>query len=257
VIIIEELDRKADRYELETAIEAVSQWLSRDRKAILTGDFVLKDPELLSGLEAAHPIHRIALEPLDRNLLIKAIQLRLYHWLRQAGMGESDAAAAAAETAPEMFDPRLLGALVPPTRPPVATFREVFGLLQKMAVCLPLNTDACRFTPDTFREWSVTFARGRRWTAEQAGFVEALNHIIRDRAQQEAQWQALNTDEWAVLIPQNRLSNKEYEPEILMPLVRAGVLIPMGIPYSDPQQEKAICGPYLPSVHTFATALLS
>ena len=46
-------------------------------------------------------------------------------------LGEADANAEAHQAVDAMFEPELLAALLPATDPPVATFREVLGILQK------------------------------------------------------------------------------------------------------------------------------
>ncbi|HEX8597016.1 MAG TPA: hypothetical protein VF952_00685 [Chloroflexia bacterium] len=258
VLIIEELDRKKRHGYLLGALEAVVQWLHEDKKAILTGDYWLKAPEALKVLEDLRVEH-IPLEPLTKDLLLEAVELRLGHWLQSLGLvqGSKKAKKEASKVVQEMFDPKLLQVLVPRTDPPVATFREVLGLIKDLALSLPLDHEPCRFTVDTFREWDATYRRGRLWSDEQRFFVEALYQVIRDRAGDGSFWRPLDIDEWLEIIPEAEEFEDDLESEIIAPLARTGALVPMGIPYSDPAREKDFRPPYLPSVRTFAQALLS
>ena len=199
IIIVDDLDRKAEWPLIENAVAAVQTWLRDRRLAILIGDYSLQNQALLAGLPKPQ---RILLEPLTRDLLSEAIYARLYHWLRQKPLSRTEETAAAEADAAifSMFQEPVLDALLPPTDPQVATFRETFGMLQEMAELLPLTTQPCQFTPDTCRAWLKKATRLRERDPDRIAFVRGLHDAIRMRAQSRERWKPLDAGEWSVLL---------------------------------------------------------
>ncbi len=257
IAVVDELDRKARRPALEDAVRTLCNWISGDRVAILIGDFSLKDADLMKGLVEKVSLNYIKLDPLDRSLLCEAIRQRLFHWLCQppSNMEKPQAEEEANEAVSEMFAPELLDALLPHTKPQVATFREVLGLLQKMAEYLKLDTNPCCFTVDTYLDWIKHSPPSQQRNEKQAKFIEELHYEIRDRACRDEAWGSMDVSEWPWVSNLTMDKRAEYETEVLEPLARAQVLLPMGIPYSGPSRKRLV-GPYLPTVQTFLAALL-
>ena len=109
-----------------------------------------------------------------------------------------------------MFEPELLAALLPATDPPVATFREVLGILQKMAEFLPLDTRPCRFTPATYRAWQENSARYPERHKGRAEFVQRLSVAIRERAKEKEGevWKPKDADEWLTFLQMSPAPDK-------------------------------------------------
>ncbi len=254
ILIVEELDRKTELEPIESAVEAVARWLDENRSVILTGDFALRNPELLAAFAPKGGVRSVEMEPLDNRLLKRALYLRVYKGLRQKGLSDEDAHTQAGAGVDDMIAPELLAALLPRTEPPVATFREILRILQEMAKYLPLDTTQCRFSPDIYLEWSEREGRTRRRRGKTAEFVVQLHDEIRRRLEVGEPWRPLHLAEWPWLTRLTPEEQATYETEVMDVLVREKVLLPMGIPYAPPARRRTP-GPYVPTVLTFLAAI--
>lgn len=256
VLIVDDVDRKADAANVESAIRQVTDWLDHDRVAIVIGDYTVRNLQLVAPIAGKEAITYVPLEPLERPLLEKALTDRMAHQLG-VELGRPDAAAdITAEVQTQvatMFADDVLFSLLPPTDPPVANFRDVLGIVRTMAENLPLTSDPCVFTTNAYRKWK------RRKKIEgtddvQREFVEALHEMIRERARRRESWTPLRTEEW-MRVANVKGDPEEFRREALEPLALAQVLLPMGMPYSTKEHVK-FPSPYLPTITTFMAALL-
>jgi hypothetical protein len=247
MLVIDELDRKAQRDELLAAIETAKSWQREDRVLILTGDYSLKNDDLVSTVGELEPLE---LEPLDEVLLIRAMTARLAKALRQVDP-HGDVEAEAHEAAEGLFDPELLAVLLPPTDPPVATFREVLGIMQRFANVLSMDDEPCTFTPDMYRQ--VTGSEGtRRRPPAQVEFLESLYAEIRARRAAGEPFPQMEAPDFPwVDLDEEKV--EDYERTVVDALIRAKLLLPMGVPYAPPSQRRTP-GPYLPTVRAFLNA---
>jgi hypothetical protein len=250
LLAVDELDRKAKRDVLLRTIEAAARWQGEDgRIVILTGDYALKNEDLVSAIGEPETLD---LEPLDRVLLIRALAFRLAKALRQFYPNGEDLDAEALEAAESFFDPDLLSVLLPPTDPPVATFREVLGILQKMSQVLPMDRRPAVMTPETFQAAAAVEGTRRRPPA-QAEFLEALNVEIRSRRVTGTPFEPMLVHEYPWLSGMSDGDAAKYEGNVIDALIRAKLLLPMGVPYASPSYRRTP-GPYLPTVRAFLNA---
>jgi hypothetical protein len=257
VIIIDDLDRKIDLRKIENCIKQARDWIEgrQDKTAILIGDYTVRSLQLTESLAREKAISWVPLEPLEWPLLNAAIADRAAHHIAGAtkGLNAIDVLPAVREQVATMFSDELRYALLPPTDPSVANFRDIFGILQAMAEKLPLSSDPCGFSGETYRKWTKRY-RIEVSEQRQRKFLEQLHEIIVERAKRGEPWRALGVEEWSALMS-DRADPIEYLDEVLEPLARAQILLPMGIPYYPPER-RAYPPPYLPTVKTFMAALL-
>jgi hypothetical protein len=248
VLAVDELDRKAGKDDLLRTIEAAKKWQRDERILILTGDYTLRNEELTAVVGDQEPLE---LEPLDEVLLKKTMTARLEKSLRQI-YPDADVEDEAADAADRLIEPEMLRSVLPRTEPSVATFREVLGILQSLASLLPMDDQPCVFTAEMYREAASRDGNRRRPPA-QTEFVENLYAEIRRRQRTGEVMPQMQAGEFPWLAGMGEDEVPEYERKVIDPMIRAKLLLPMGVPYAPPSQRRTP-GPYLPSVRAFLSA---
>jgi hypothetical protein len=259
VLLIEELDRKLSWAQLTSALMAGVRWLEEQRHGavLLTGDRFLEHPfvaELLDRLDAERT--SVALDDLDRPLLVDAIRLRIEQQLQYLG---EQPLAAAAEAAERLLSDRWIAAgLLPPTSgQSVATFRDALAALDGLRSKLELTPEPCRLSAQALSGYrdSGLPSRGLRRELEQA-----LSREILAREGAGERMAPLGVEELIALVEQPVGDDDDYDPEVYLeevvePLAQSGVLLPLGIPYERGEQYRnRIAGPFLPTTRAFLRA---
>jgi hypothetical protein len=250
ILILDELDRKEGRdamlNRLADAGEAITASIPY---VVLSGDQSLSDIGTWSqALGIQHEVPVLNLEPLTPAFLLDALEKRAQFYTPAQSDGIR-----------ELIDREVLGYLVPPTDPPLATFRDVFALLMDIAqdkvYGIPMNDDPCRISPAVCKEWAeglVPVTDDDR----QIRFLSWLRDHVRELHRREETFTALSTEQ---CMAECRISGvrsaADYEATILAPLAEADVLRSCGVPYvggtGGPRREPP---PYLPSVRTWLRA---
>ncbi len=251
LLMVDELDRKAGRDDILRAVDSAVAWQRDDRVLILTGDYTLKHPDLEAVVGEPQLLD---LEPLDAVLFVRTMRKRLGKALRQVDP-RGDLEDEVNEAAERLVDPGLLSVLLPETDPPVATFREVLGIAQRLASMLPVSDEPCVIDADTFHALAASDAPRRR-PADQVEFLENLGHEIRRRRAEGESWPQMELHEFPWLTDLDESQREAYEKRVIDPLIRAKLLLPMGIPYSGTAARRTP-GPYLPTARAFLSAVFT
>ncbi len=258
VIFLEELDRKETFAMLQGAMKGASGFIGKATPVlVLSGDHSLRNPALIKDLNAPFEPIRVALDPLTPNLFKKAFEARLRYALKMDPETKIDIN--------YLFDDKFLRFLIPDTEPPIATFRDVFAILQEMS---QIFTDSSRksntlaqFSSSLYREYTGKFRSTKRlaepWTNDpkiwhavswlHKGIIRAFSH--------RTPLQPIDVEYFKKLYPGEDISDKEY-PQILRSLAAHAILVPVGIPYLKHEEER-YPSPYLPSQRTILEALFN
>lgn len=252
VLVVEELDRKGQFRDLIGTVAESLKWLSYTSKGllVLTGDRFLEHPEVRILLDASTvPVEQIELEPLNHDLMTEALTLRL-GMLSQDGETDSDATSAARAILRESV---VEAAVLPPTSPATANFREAFGLLLEMSPYVDRTIEGVSFPTSLLRDRATRLRlRARQRSVDEAilSRIDAAvrnNRLVEPFSEVELQQEAEDASEL-----------REFRRNVLFSLVTGQVLVPQGIPYLSDGctcEDEPYVGPYLPKQNTFLRAL--
>lgn len=253
VCFIEGFDRKTPFFDLQEGVRRTSQFLEADVPVtVLSGDYSLKNPDLVRLIKSPRdPIH-ISLEPLRAGLLKRAVGVRLGHALK-ISPAEIDT--------DFLFEKSFLDYLIPNTEPPTANMRTALTILQEMADVLGIYLDnqsqPARFSGSLYEEL-VEETEREIWLASVLKstktwhFMSWFHDYIDTKYEPKVPMRAMTVSELRSLYDFEGSSEEECR-ELLRDLARVGLLVPVGIPYlKDP--EDSLPEPYLPSQRTFLDA---
>lgn len=238
LLLLDEFDRKTSREVLLDKLAIVGMFTDQVPHIILVGDQSVGDHPELRGALGGATIRWVRLDPLGPELLIEALEKRAGYYSLPFDPADIRG----------ILDPEFLLRLLPPTEPPVATFREVLKILTDLAQALPLNNKACTISGETVERLYVRHPPATD-DPDQVEFLLGLRSLIRNEETLDTR-NALGTAQWRELIPVRGIStDAEYEEQILDPLARTHLLVGLGIPGRDgtgkPRRDPP---PYLPSI---------
>lgn len=254
VFVVEELDRKGRFRDLVWTIDEALKWLEStdDGLVIMTGDRFLEHPEVQARLAVSEAeVTHLELEPLEFELMSEALTLRLRLVLPNAEHSEL-AAAASGQILAER-DVKL--AVLPPTAPPTATFREALGLLLQMCPYIDRTVEGVSFPSQLV----VGRARQPRLRPEQRQVDGVVIARISQVIESTRQVEPISAVELQEAIGSNS-SPEEFGRRVLYPLVTSQVLVPQGVPYrreGETREDEPFVGPFLPKQNTFLRVLES
>lgn len=246
-LFIEEFDRKSSYSNLQKEMKSAGRFLVSDVPIIvLSGDYSLKNPELIKLINSPHEPIYISLDPLNPETLKKALELRLRYvlnWKDQKIDIDS------------LFDQEFLAHLIPATNPPTATMRTTLVILQEMAKILK-PTLATQDQPARFSELLYRSRFPLRDTlssnAKAWHFVSWLHGYINSHYNSAIPMEPITISEFNNLCSLSEIYDEEY-PGIFKYLASSGILSSVGIPYLYDRNDK-FPEPYLPSQETFLDA---
>lgn len=252
VLLVEELDRKGRFPNLIWSVNQALAWLQRTSDALLvmTGDRFLEHPEVQERLSVVGvPVERIELEPLTRTLMAEALALRLQLVL-QDGETQQDAVSAADRI---LDEPTVETAVLPPTSPATANFREAFGLLMEMSPDIDRVYEGVSFPSTLLRDH---VAQPRLRPAQRLVDETVLAHIMADLESGNLV-RPLTLNELQAEVSDTS-SPDHFKKNVIYSLVATQVLDPQGIPYLSngyTREDEPYAGPFLPRQNTFLRAL--
>jgi len=236
--VVEDFDIKMPYADLTGVLDTIARlWQNLPPTVLLVGDHTLRNPDLLRHLPGE--IATVRMKPLDTEFFLHAVGLRVERFTGHKGEIE-------------LFDPEFLAYLLPNTSPPVATFRETFSILWRMAAHLPLNRAPCRFSGGEFAHLHPFSGIPPESPADR--LAKWLLDYIRRVYKPGVPLAALET---SMLLEAAGLdmAPESFEAAVLKPLVSARVLRSVGIPYSrSAGRNDRFPPPYLPSALAFLSA---
>ncbi|HEV7721290.1 MAG TPA: hypothetical protein VGO60_08400, partial [Iamia sp.] len=248
VLVIEELDRKGDYEVLLWTVAQGLEWLADagDATLILTGDGFIFHPEVVEALRTSGlPATTIDLEPLDEDLMCDALALRFQQAiLRQNPAREPDEEGLAAARAVLRHRP-VATAVVPPSDPAAANFREAFGLLRLWTDNIERAVPGIEFpaslidlTAEDPPLFDVPAQRVDQWLIARVREELASSRPMTPITIEELR-QAEGSD----------LDDEDLFDEVIWPMNNAQMLVPLGIPFlgpDGPDPELDMPAPFLP-----------
>ncbi len=262
VLFIEEFDIKISEAEIRTGLTQAGSYLGKDVPIIVvTGDYVLRNPELLKLLGSPFDPKYVSLEPLSQEIFREAVLTRL----RSATEGKAndlqwndilcvydDEKESYEIKLDDLFEPSIWELLIPNTNPPIALFRESFGILGGMFRDSSLyeNLDSA---PRVSRSAIRRAGFGKLVKTEVADFAQRLYDFIRQSYKPGVKFESLTSTDLMKYCPVEKFSEHEYRSRVILPAIKAGVLKSLGVPYLKPDDKRP--GPYLPSQKSFVLAM--
>jgi hypothetical protein len=252
-LVVEELDRKGAFANLTWSIEQALGWAKSTPSAVLvlSGDRFLEHPAVSAMLEGAElPIVSIEFPPLERDLMVEAMALRFATKILEE---REQYLSAAAELAAEavLAEAAIEGSVLPLTDPPVANFREAFGLLKEFSSHVSRTFDGVLFGAALIKRIDREPQLPSELQAADAFIVDHVCNALRGRrAVGSLSLEDLQNASGADLDPD------EFRRKIADPLVRTQVLVPAGVPYlyGQVKPDHQNVEPYLPRQNTFVRA---
>lgn len=244
VVFLEEFDRKEGYQSLEEAMTKIGHSLGTDfERLLLTGDYSLRNPNLIRALGVAVEPKHIHLDPLTpatlKLILERRIQLASQDDLfDEYKIGELDME--------QLFDPEFLAHLVPNTDPPSATVRNTLALLDDMAKVLPLSLlNPGQFSGDLYiRYKDKQSSREKALSALEWEFIRGLENYINTCYEQNIAIRASTAEELQTVAPLKGRSIEEYQ-RFLHYQASRGVLRPLGVTFLKSPDDR-VPGPFLP-----------
>lgn len=261
VLMIEELDRKATLGQIRWSVASGVAWLARrpDRVLILTGDMTIGGRHVGEFLQGRAEVVRLALSPLDVDLLNLALRARIHDKLLVPANPNAprqeleETAAVAADQI--LSDSTIRWSVTPGSDPPLlATFRESLGVLRTYAENAPSHVGSVLFERSLISNLynRPSGLAGYAQELEQALVAATILSVERDEA-----LSAYTLEELAELAAHKL--NSSYRKRVVRALARKSLLIPLGIPYEEevePGEEPTpFVGPFLPSYRLLHVAL--
>jgi hypothetical protein len=247
ICIVEELDRKSKFPVLESVLSEALGWLESDPTGslILTGDRFLEHPTVTEQIAATKfPRKDVSLAPLDRELMLEAIALRVNQIVLKRD-SSFESALPAAEAL--LSDPLVESCVIPATAPGIANFREAFGLMRRMSDHVDLDVSGIDFGRRFLRRLTSErdLLAGQRRT-EEIVLERVRRSLLSGTPVSEISLESLLTSSGS------EYTEADYRKSVVDSLVRLRCLVPMGVPYLvDSSVSGKNVGPYLPKQDVF------
>lgn len=249
-LVVDEADIKTPVKKLTKGLEKLAEYLNgNERKAILLGDYSLRNPKISGCLEHAVPL--LHFEDIDKKFLKGVLEQRFRHFLSLEEF-EID----------QVMEPELLDYLAPDWMKSVNSFRGIFSLLQKIVAdeeSVRYNGEKAYLTMEIFRDF---LCRGHdlQLNNDQKRFWDFLCEYLREMYPKGNGITSGFTDtELYELAKNNGISMDEntFQEEVLYPLATADLLVSTGIPEYITESGKFVRrpAPYVPSLRMLLSVL--
>jgi len=249
-LIVDEADIKTPVKKLMKGLGLLADYLNNnDRKAILLGDYSLRNPNISGCLE--HTVPLLHFEDIDKNFLRGVLEQRFKHFLDLEEF-EID----------QVVEPELIDYLAPDWMKSVNSFRGIFSLFQKIVAddkYIRYNSDKAYLTIEVFRDF---LCRGQDLDLDkdQRKFWEALCEYLREMYPRgNGITSGFADTELYELAKNSGISMEEttFKKEILYPFASADLLVSTGIPEYIAESKEFVRrpAPYVPSLRMLLSVL--
>jgi hypothetical protein len=260
VLVVEELDRKANLGQVLWTVASAIRWLKMggDRLLVLTGDATVSHSRMQEFVATVDARSHIDLEPLELPLLSEALRQRILEKVVTPSapeMDPSDRAEAADDAVQAILEDTFVRwSAVPATDPNVlATFREALGALRRMCTVAPSVEGRVEFP----RELVRTLPQEASAPSGLASDLEkALLGRLKALISSNTPIVPMTMAELAAFTgadPDSRFRRRAVEA-----VARLGLITPLGTPFEERDERGgliAIAEPFVPSYRLVHRAL--
>lgn len=242
-LVIDEADIKTSIKRLKGGLELLADYLNQSgRKAIVLGDYCLKNPNITGKLE--HTVSLLNFGNMDRAFLQGVLEQRFRYFLR-TGEFEID----------EIIEPKLLDYLAPDWMKQVNTFRGIFSLLQQVTAderYIRYNGEKAFLTVDMVHDL-LCKEDTMQMDKVQSCFLELLCDYIRKMYPKgNGITVGFTSEELYDLAKKGgiNIGLQEFTKNILYPFATANLLVSTGVPEYEGNGSSFVRHPepYVPSL---------
>ncbi|RKI29524.1 ATP-binding protein [bacterium 1xD8-6] len=245
ILIIDEVDIKTKYENLLNGMNHLQEYLDDSgKKAIVIGDFSLKDPKLSSCLRDQQTLYEF--EQIDRDFLRGVLNQRFQTFMKEYLDADF--------CIENVIDPELIDYLSPAWMKMVNSFRGVFSLLQSVVnndKYIRYNNDKAYLEFSMFKEYLAADEDLDLDEEVQYEFLQILREYLRSEFPKGAGiTRGFTVDELYQLAQMGGIDIEydNFADDILYPLAIAELLISTGIPTYDNNQFIRRPAPFVPSL---------
>lgn len=243
-LVVDEADVKTPIKKLIKGLNYLADYLEEsNRKAILLGDYSLKNKKISGSLEHQRPLMNFG--DIDRNFLKGVLEQRFKLYLEESVTKDFQIE--------EIMEPDLLNYLAPGWMKSVNSFRGMFSLLQQIVAdekCVRFNSDKAFLTVDMFRNF-LSKDSGLELERDQKIFLDILREYLKEMYPKGSGITVgFTTDELFELAGNSGISMsiQEFMEDILEPFAACNLLVSTGVPEYDDNKFIRRPAPYVPSL---------
>jgi len=249
-LVVDEADIKTPVKKLMKGLGLLADYLNEnDRKAILLGDYSLRNPDISGCLQ--HTVPLLHFEDIDKNFLRGVLGQRFKHFL---SLEESQI--------DQVVEPGLIDYLAPDWMKSVNSFRGIFSLFQKIVAddkCVRYNSEKAYLTIEVFHDF-LCRDQDLQLDKNQRKFWEALCEYLREMYPGGNGITSGFADTELYELAKNRgisMDENTFKEEILYPFAAADLLVSTGIPEYIAESGKFVRrpAPYVPSLRMLLSVL--
>lgn len=247
ILIVDEVDIKTKYENLIGGMNHLQEYLDNSgKKAIVIGDFSLKDPKLSSCLHNQQTLFEF--EQIDRNFLCGVLDQRFRHFMQDYIDADF--------RLEDVIDTELINYLSPEWMKTVNSFRGVFSLLQSVVNSdkyIRHNNDKAYLEISMFKEYLEDDDNLDLYEDVQCEFLDILKEYICTEFPKGAGITRGFTIDELYQLAQTGEIDIEYDnfaDDVLYPLAVSDLLISTGIPTYDEKDGRFIRrpAPFVPSL---------
>lgn len=245
-LVVDEADVKTPVKKLIKGLNNLAEYLEEsNRKAILLGDFSLKNKKISGSLKNKNLLMNFG--DIDRNFLVGVLEQRFKHYLKESVSEDF--------RIEEIMEPDLLSYLAPEWMKPVNSFRSMFTLLQDVVGdenCVRYNSDKAFLTVDMFRKF-LSKDSDIKFDKNQRIFLDMLQEYLKEMYPRGNGITVGFTENELFELAGNAgisMGRQEFVQDILDPFsaVSINLLVSTGVPEYDDGNFIRRPAPYIPSL---------
>lgn len=249
-LVVDEADIKTPAKKLIKGLKVLAEYLSENnRKAILLGDYSLKNPNISGCLE--HTVPLLHFEDIDKKFLRGVLEQRFRHFLELDDFQVE-----------QVMDPELLDYLAPDWMKPLNSFRGIFSLFQKIVAderYVRYNSDQAYLTIEAFHDFLCS-GQELQFSTEQRKFWDMLCEYLKEMYPKGSGITSGFTDTELYELAKNNgisMDGNDFKEKILYPFAATDLLVSTGIPayFAESNEFVRRPAPYVPSLRMLLAAL--
>lgn len=249
-LIVDEADIKTPAKKLIKGLGLLAEYLKENKcKAILLGDYSLRNPKISGCLE--HTVPLLHFEDINKNFLKGVLEQRFNHFLNLEEF-QID----------EVIQTELLGYLAPDWMKSVNSFRGIFSLFQRIVAddrYVRYNSDKAYLTIEIFQDF-LCHGQNLQLEKDQKKFWEVLCEYITEMYPKGNGITSGFTDTELYELAKNSgisMDENTFKEEILYPFAAADLLVSTGIPEYIAEGNTFVRrpAPYVPSLQMLLSVL--